>query len=451
MRSLVFLPLLAALAGSAGAQTPDDFAWAWPLQTPGDDGVHVVELDDAVYARLARDDLRDLVVFNADGQAVPFAPLAAATRRGSQRAALRWMRVPVAPARGGEEQFSLRLQRDADGTLRDLQLDSRAAVADAPAPDLLVDLGDEPPSVSALQLSLGDDVDGPVNLRVTVLESDDLAGWRTLASGLALVSLQDGGLAIERLRLDFAPSRQRYLRLALANGGDWPALARIESEREHVEHVRSGRRELLIEGEAVAGEAGTFRYRLPGPLPVEAWDLLPAATNTVAAVHLETRADDGSDTRWRHLADGTVFRIGSGDDEVRQLPGEIAVRRDRHWQVRTTPALAQPPTLRLSWRPDRFVLLAQPPAPYALHAGSVRAVRPDYPVQAALGAATANRPAGWEPPLAAIGEGHEAAGDLALQPDRGPEYRRWALWAVLAAAGLLVLGMALRVLRQPGG
>ena len=67
--------LLFAVAGTASAQTSDDFAWQWPIAATGDDGAHALVLDDAVYARITRADLRDLAVFNADGQPVPFAPL----------------------------------------------------------------------------------------------------------------------------------------------------------------------------------------------------------------------------------------------------------------------------------------------------------------------------------------------------------------------------------------
>ena len=117
--------------------------------------------------------------------------------------------------------------------------------------------------------------------------------------------------------------------------------------------------------------------------------------------------------------------------------------------VRTSPALSQAPTLLLSYRPDRFVLLAQGPQPYRLLAGSIRAQRPDYPVDAALAALGASRPRGWQPPPATLGEGSAAAGDAALRDDRGPDWRRWLLWSVLGIGALLVLVVSLRVLRQP--
>jgi hypothetical protein len=111
--------------------------------------------------------------------------------------------------------------------------------------------------------------------------------------------------------------------------------------------------------------------------------------------------------------------------------------------VDTRPALGKAPTLQLQYRPERFVLLAQGPRPYTLVAGSVRAAREDYPVQAAL--AALDRP----PQPAALGEGREAGGAAAMAPKRGEDWQRWVLWAVLAVGAGLVLMVSLRVLRHP--
>ena len=452
--------LLLAATGAASAQSPDDFAWQWPITATGDDGAHALVLDDAVYARITRSDLRDLAVFNADGQPVPFAPLPWPTTTQASRTQLNWLRLPVATDSAGES-LSLRIARDPDGTVRDLQLDATGDAADSASTDLLIDLGDDPEPVSSLRLTLADDTVRPVNLRVQVLASDDLATWRPLGSDLALVSILDNGFEIERTRLDFAPSSGRYLRLALAPGEDWPALDRIEQESRRTGRDEPEARTVTIEGLPVEGEPGLFEYRSPGPIPVSRVDVGLASGNTVAGVRVESRDDAGdavarrADARfephWSHVAAFTAFRLGAGDAEVRHLPAEAGWVRDRLWRVRTTPALNQAPTLQLSYRPDRFVLLAQGPQPYRLLAGSVRAQRPDYPVEAALSALGAARARDWQPPLATLGEGSAAAGDAALRDDRGPDWRRWLLWSVLGIGALLVLVVSLRVLRQPQG
>lgn len=446
MRKLSLL-LIALSSGLALAQAPTDFAWQWPLVAPGEESAYRLELDDAVYARIAREDLRDLAVFNADGQPVPFSPLTAPTTIREQQRALNWLRVP-APAADSGEAFSLRLERDADGRVRDLLLDSSTAPPTTPSSDLLVDLGEKPASVSSLRLQLGAEAVLPINLRVDVLASDDLAQWQVLGRDLAVVAIDDNGLRIERLRLDFEPSSSRYLRLQLVGGGNWPAIGGLQDERTESGRLHAARREVVLEGQPVKGEPGVFDYRSAGPMPVERIDVRLPSANTVASVQFESRV--GDEAPWYPVTGLTAFRLGNGDEEVRHLPADIGIKRERQWRVRTQPALPQAPSLVLSYRPDAYVLLAQGPAPYRLMAGSVRTARPDYPVQAALAAAGVNKPAGWQPPLATLGTGAPGeGGEAALSPDRGPQHRRWLLWSVLVIGALLVLAMSVRVLRAP--
>ncbi len=442
MRSIVMLGLLAA--GTAGAATPQDYAWQWPIQTQGDAAAYVLELDAEVLAHVTRSDLRDLAVFNAQGQPVPFAPWPPERRNEALRDPLAWLRVPMPmPAPGQPESLGLRLERDADGRLRGLDL---RADAGAPPPtqqhDLLVDRGeDEPPLLSRLHVQLGPDTRPPVNLRVRVSASNDLDRWDTLGSGLPLVTLNDNGLQVERLQLDIAPTRARYLRLAIEGDGSWPDIAALQAER--VVAGSDGRewRTIELSGTPVADQPGTFSYAKAAPVAIERLDLRLATNNSVSAVAVRAR-EPGSDG-WQPVANFTAFRLGAGEEEVRHVAPAVGLHRERQWQVSSQPALAQAPTLVLSYQPERFVMLAQGEGPFVLVAGSGRAVRDEYPVQAALAASST------PPKPATLGDRSESGGEQALGPKRGEDWQRWLLWAVLAVGAGLVLVMSLRLLWQP--
>jgi hypothetical protein len=174
---------------------------------------------------------------------------------------------------------------------------------------------------------------------------------------------------------------------------------------------------------------------------IERVDLVLPTTNAVSAVQISAR--DSAEGWWRGVSGFTAFRLGNNGDEVRHIAPDVAVQRDRQWRVATRPALAKAPTLQLQYRPERFVLLAQGPRPYTLVAGSLRAAREDYPVQAALAASTT------PPQPATLGERAESGGAAALAPKRGEDWQRWLLWAVLAIGAGLVLVVSLRVLRHP--
>lgn len=440
MRAMLMMGLLAA--GAASAATPQDYAWQWPIQADGEASAYVLELDADVLANVRRSDLRDLAVFNAAGEAVPFAPWPPQRQDEDVREPLAWLRVPL-PAPGQPDSLALRLERDADGRLRGLDLRTTdGAPPPAERHDLLVDRGeDEPPALSRLHVQLAGDAALPVNLRVRVSASDDLAHWQDLGHGLPLVALDDNGLRIERLQLDIASTRARYLRLAIENDGQWPAIAALQAERRITGGDTREWKTLELMGIAVAGQPGTYTYASPAPVAVERMDLRLAATNSVSAVQVNARAP-GSEW-WQGVAGFTAFRLGNGDDEVRHIAPGISPQRHLDWQITTQPALAQPPTLVLQYRPERFVMLAQGEGPYVLVAGSARVVREDYPVQAALAASST------PPKAATLGARAEAGGEAALAPKRGEDWQRWILWAVLALGAGLVLVVSLRVLRHP--
>ena len=438
MRTLLMLGLLAA--GGASAATPQDYAWQWPIETRGDAAAYVMELDADVLANVHHSDLRDLAVFNAGGEAVPFAPWPPARSDQARRETLAWMRVPL-PQPGQPEGLDLRLERDSEGRLRGLDLRTDA---DAPIPaarhDLLVDRGEEErPPVSRLIVQLDPAALRPINLRVIVSGSDDLANWNVLGRSLPLVALDDNGLRIERLQLDIDATQARYLRLAIANEGSWPAIESLLAERIVAGVDDRPWQSLELTGTPVAGQPGTFTYASPAPAAIERVDLRLAASNSVTGVQLSAR-EPGAEW-WQDVATFTAFRLGAGQDEVRHLAPDIGLQREREWQVSTQPALKQAPTLVLSYQPERFVMLAQGAGPYVLVAGSVRAARENYPVQAALEASTT------PPAPATLGARSESGGAAALAPERGEDWQRWVLWGVLAMGAGLVLVVSLRVLR----
>lgn len=444
MRSslLIAATLATALAHPVqAAATPDDYAWQWPIQTEGEGAALVLELDVEVLQHVTRGDLRDIAAFNARGEPVPFAPWPAEAREDEELDTLPWLRVPL-PAPGQSDSLAMRLERDAEGNLRGLEL----RTADGVSPpeeqhDLLIDRGQDPPDVSVIHVELAETAALPVNLRVRISASDDLVDWQRIGNGQPLVALDDNGLRIERLQLEFDATPARYLRLAIEGDGSWPALTALKGERRI--DAGDGRewKQLELEGVSVGEEPGVYDFETPGPIAVERVDLTLADANSVAAAQIG--AKNAGEDWWRPVANFAAFRLGAGKDEVRHIPPAIDPRRDRQWRLTTQPALARSPKLLLGYRPERFVLLAQGPGPYLLAAGSARAEREDYPVKAAIEASST------PPSPASLGTKMEAGGEQALLPKRGEDWQRWLLWAVLAVGAALVLLVSLKVLRHP--
>jgi hypothetical protein len=209
---------------------------------------------------------------------------------------------------------------------------------------------------------------------------------------------------------------------------DWPQVREVDAEP------------------AGSGAPGEFFYRAPGPIPVDAIELIPADLNSTAEVAIASRDDDAA--AWTGRAGGTVFRVAVDGGEAGHLPWGLPAVRARQWRVTSDPPLSREPRLRLSYTPDSWVLLAQGPAPYRLVVGSLDAVRPDYPLASVLDQLARQRGPGFALPLAAVGVGGPLDAQ-ALVPAAEPlPWRRIALWGVLVAGALAIVVLVLRLLRE---
>ena len=108
------------------------------------------------------------------------------------------------------------------------------------------------------------------------------------------------------------------------------------------------------------------------------------------------------------------------------------------------------PMLRLGYRPEVVVFLAQGKAPYALVAGSARARRADAPLPQLVDALRTQRGQDWQPADATLGPMQALAGNAALTPapvER--DWKAWLLWALLVGGALIVAGFAFSLLKKP--
>lgn len=442
--------LLASALPLHAADAPR-YAFEWPIELGNDsDGAVRLRLDAEVYARITRDDLTDLAVFNARDDEVPFGPIEAAWPAEAaptpQALELPWFRVARARPNVASE-ITVRATRAPDGSIS--ALEAVVGSGDQPAiSDILIDAHAHEGDLIALDLDPGT-AEG-VNTRLELFASDDLVEWRPIAGNFALIALRGTGDArLRRTRLAFDPLASSYL---LLRGTDPAALdaivgVRVEPAPPRRALDRPALQSVRLDATEREGTA-TFRYRVPGPIPARSLDLQLADSNSVAQLVIYSRAPESE--FWQLRGGLTAFRIAAGDSEVSHDPLAIDMVRDREWRVEATPALARAPSLELRFQPEEFLLLPQGTGPHLLRAGSGTARRADYPLATLVNALRARLGPEWIPPLATLGPGREALGAAALAP-AAPEPRpgRYVLWAILIAAALAIVAMVLRLLRQP--
>ncbi len=445
---LLLFPLL------AGAAPRDDYARQWPLTLAGDDaGAYRFTLDESVYRQLQDRVAMDLVVIDRDGNAVPtdlFAP-EEPLAKPAPRIDLPWYPLPSTPSGNAARGWQLVSQADADGRLSRVEVRTTdAASAALPRNALLIDLSRVREAIAALELAWR-----PVeslDLGYRVEASDDLEHWQPLATRGRLVDLTREGRRLLHRRIELyglLPHYQkaRYLRLtpdrsdaAITVTGVFAELATaravVEPKWIELTGTKAGMR-----GSA---PATVFEFAVAGRFPVELADVaLPG--NSAVEWTLESR--DGADANWRHRAGPWVaFRLGTdaSHSPPRQLDG---ITRDRQWRLRASTPVGGEPVLRLGYRPEVAIFVAQGTPPYALAAGSMRAQRADSPLPQLVAEMRRQRGRDWQPAQAYLGTPAALAGERALVA--ATDWKSWLLWIVLGLGALVVAGFAGTLLRGP--
>src|SRR5690606_37973803 len=257
--------------------------------------------------------------------------------------------------------------------------------------------------------------------------SDDLRQWRPVQSRAQLIDLSRDGERLLQRRVPVAASA-RYLRLLPAQGQGSPQLQAV-----HVELAAPDRPAPLQWRELVGTpmeEAGVQArvFELDARYPVESADLQYEGNGT-GQWRLYSR--EHADVPWVLRAGPWVaYAIGSGGDTNRSAPQPLTgITRDRQWKLVGAEGVGLAPKLRLGWRPEALVFIAQGTPPYRLVAGSGRAQREDAPVGQSLDAIRGVQGADWRPAAAALGTMQPLAGEAALLPAAAlRDWRAWLLW-----------------------
>lgn len=448
MRTLVLIALLATAAG-AQADVRGRYATQWTLHAPGGDaGAYRVVLDAAVYRAAADARLRDVQVVDADGVPVPSAVFsaAAAPARGVARIAVPWFALPAVPASAGAQGWELDAQTDADGRLRGVQARVTGVTAAAlPRNVFIVDASRLRATPRALHLRWRPD--GVLDAGYRVDASDDLDRWRPLSERGRLVDISRGATRLlqQRIEVDIDGPAPRYLRLTPDRSDTRIDLIGVEAELTRPPSA-AALQWLSLAPTALRGQRPAFAYALDARVPVTHVDVALPGNHAVEWT-LDSRVH--ADAPWtRRVARWVAFGVGEGGRATRSPPHALAqATRDRHWRLQAGSGVPGAPVLRVGYRPEVLVFVAQGRPPYALVAGSARERRAPAPVASLVESLQRARGAQWQPVTATLGAPVALAGQAAHATPG--DWRTWLLWSVLVLGALAVVAFALRVLRSP--
>lgn len=439
----LLLPLLA----QAGSRP--DYARQWPLtlgDADADAGAYRVPLSAEVYRSATLPSLRDVEVFDAAGQPVPSAVFAPEQPllQPERSIELPWFVLPAAEAGRAQQDIAVISERDQEGRVRRVE----TRVADAAPTDAqggnawLIDASAVREPIVALELDWAADTTA-LDVVYRVEGSDDLRHWRPLQDDVRLLDLMRDGRRLQQRRIPLQASA-KYLRLYPQRSDARLPLSGVRAQIAPAAAAVDWQWEALT-GQAVTEQGATyFDFELEGRFPVARADIATAGND---AGEWTLRSRDAKDAPWTVRAGPWVaFQVG-GDRSAPQQLGSVV--RDRYWRLSSSTATATAPTLRLGYRPEVVVFLAQGKPPYALAAGSARSQRADAPLPQMVDSIRRARGAQWQPAPASLGAAQMLAGDEALVPaPKQRDWKSWLLWALLVGGALLVSGLAFSLLRR---
>ena len=443
MRGTFASALVFSIAIPAGAQDPrrEDFAYGIAVRPSVEAPLYRARLPLAIYRSVTRSDLGDLRVFNAGGGLVPHELWSPPDEEEVDRR--------IVPARvfalleaTPEELSAVRVQIESGVERASVSLAPGAAPKGVAAyllelPDW-ADWGSIDPSYVVERLVLHwDEPNESFVRKLRVEESDDLSSWRTLTSAVVADLTRDGERLL-RNEIPLSSKVPRYLRLTSHDGPIPMTLTGVElnlsTKTELVETV-------WLEIPALhSGEEGLL-FETPGPVLVEEVDVRPSEMNTWTEVQLFSRPD--AKAPWVRRAGSSVYRFEVGRDELAETRLHARGTRDRHWRITTDEARGgfggRLPVVRAGYRPDDVVFVARGEAPFEIAFGS-RGVGPPPRGSESLRALASSDDERLVPATAlALGEPRTLAGERALSAPLVPDWKRFVLWGVLAAASLALL------------
>jgi hypothetical protein len=443
MKSLLPAILAAASLSAAAAESPEDFAFAVPIEALGGDALHRVAIPQSVYESAAFADLRDLRVFNGAGEVVPYAfrPV----ERTSERPAP--VTLPIFPLQGPRDARSedLDLSFDRSGGKVSVRLSSRAANAGPQAPlGYLIDASSLKTALNGIEVDWGRAAaDRLVSARLEA--GDDLKHWTILAADAPLGALAHAGRRLERKAIEYRSLKAKYLRLMWtdpAQAIELKAIAGLSPEQ-HAQPERSWKEVVATPD---AGKPGEYLADLGGRFPLERLALRLPQENTIVPVRLLSRAKP--EDRWTPVTHAVAYRLNQNGRELISPDIAVGVNSHRYWLLRVDPAAGGIGSgsliVRAGWTPREIVFTTRGTGPFRLAYGNSKAQAGSLRIETLV--------PGWrtdqEPQMsvASTGPVQKLAGEAAARPRA--DLKKWGLWSALLA-GVAVLGwMAWRLSKQ---
>ncbi len=467
LQTALALPAWATATSAAVSDTPQDYAWALPLNAKTSQGVLQLRLPPDVYLHARSPQLDDLRVFDGHGAALPFTLQAAQGKRQTSHRSLPLKIFPLTGSAGQAQQLDLDVRTATDGRLLSVRVRPEAAASASAgvAPQLsglILDLGppasaDVAPLIDALRFT------PPTGLReysaqVWLDTSDDLKHWDTAGATELNWLLSQDAQTLANDKLEFAPRRFRYARLRWHSGTP-RAFTGVVAEQLLQSETPPYRDQLRLQP-APGRQVDELVYATPPAVSASQVGLDFGAQTVVLPVALGSYRELpprqlGQAGSWlfEPVASATFYRIVQADQVRSSGQLDVAPRHALQWAARGKGIADLKPVLRLAWEPATLIFLASGAPPYTLAVGRDKAAAAARELgQVAPGFSAAELQTLETASAGPAQQRHAGAGadddDAVTQAGAAARRRLWVLWGVLLL-GVAVLGLMVWRLLKP--
>lgn len=454
---LLFLVTLFLIAIDVRSENDDkvpslnDFAFGITLEPMIGEGFYSFNVSDDVYKGVTRSDLGDTRIFNGFGAVVPSE--VSVEESVSTKTSSKEVSLPLFPIEGsvgeGERSSSVEVSEDSKGNILSVRVESKNDGRNGAGTrrEYLADLRgiNGPTGTFELAWKGGE---GKL-LPVEAWRSDDLKSFRPYCAGV-LAKLEFQGGEVRETALKCSEQASKYLKFSFPLGSE----VDLESIRTTLQKtdVSSQPSSTLTLDALGTGQNGTvFLYDAQGLFPIHEVSVKFPDQNLLLDISISSRV--AIEAPWIErvrfkgyslMIDGLTVQSGG-----RALSKIVS---DRYWKIETKDKevkFSKSPTLELNWRPHRIYVLPTGEPPFTFAYGSRK-------VQGASHSSSGVREliarSGASPHLLSLKEPHELGGTsliAELEKDTSiDEWRKWALWGILAVVLAVVLIMALRLSKE---
>nr|WP_285426316.1 DUF3999 domain-containing protein [Pseudomonas sp. efr-133-TYG-103a] len=438
----MFGSLLCAALLTQAEDLPDDFASHTPLTLSGEGPWYSLELPLGLQLNARQGNLNDVRVFNADGQAQPYAITLGQPQRAADETpvAVKWFALYNSDdAKDAEPR--IRVERTPEGTLVEVQPQGEIEAGEEVLRGWLLDTSAINAPLDQLILDWSTEREG--FQRFSIEASNDLQHWQRWGEGqVARLSFAD---ELVEQRIVTLPGRTaRYLRLLWSTPQSAPTLtsAQLVSTRPGVLPLSWSP---TINGRVE--KPGVYVWQLPVALPLERMKVDIAQPNSLAPATLYARRD--SNAPWQMIDSGLLYRLTqNGQDAVQdemELPGNVVQQLKLEVDDRGGGLGKDAPKLSFAVRATQLVFLARGAPPYSLAIGNDKIEGASLPLTTLVPGVTPEKAASFG--KASLAVAPAPAMTPVLPAASGPDWKRIGLWSVLVL-GVVFLGwMALSTLR----